>query len=315
MLRLKLTFACMMEMSKFPLDSQVCTMEIASFSKTTRELTLSWKNLSPIKMYKHLKMPQFKIEEIVHTTCGESIQIGNYSCLVAEFHLKRSIGFHLVQSYLPTTLIVAISWVSFWMDVDSVPARTTLGVTTLLAVSTKSGIQDGLPQVSYVKAIDVWMGACTAFVFTSLIEFTLVNCLWRKGCNKTTKNPSPSSCTICPKTKLSGAEYQTVKRSSVVISGPQGTGVTVTTSNAAHQNGGVSNKECNCSCFKSETEVPQTPNILPQVPLRRMNIQKREWSVENYMKLAQNIDEACRVLFPLFFGCFNVCYWCYYLLL
>ncbi|MCL4143754.1 UNVERIFIED_CONTAM: hypothetical protein GTU68_006008 [Idotea baltica] len=39
------------------------------------------------------------------------------------------------------------------MDVDSVPARTTLGVTTLLAVSTKSGsIQDGLPQVSYVQS-------------------------------------------------------------------------------------------------------------------------------------------------------------------
>lgn len=51
------------------------------------------------------------------------LSIGNYSCLVAEFHLHRSIGFHLIQSYLPSILIVAISWVSFWMDVDCVPAR------------------------------------------------------------------------------------------------------------------------------------------------------------------------------------------------
>ena len=35
-------------------------------------------------------------------------------------------------------LIVVISWVSFWMDVDSVPGRTTLGVTTLLTMSTKA---------------------------------------------------------------------------------------------------------------------------------------------------------------------------------
>lgn len=28
--RLKLTFSCMMDLSKFPLDSQVCTMEVAS---------------------------------------------------------------------------------------------------------------------------------------------------------------------------------------------------------------------------------------------------------------------------------------------
>ncbi len=66
---------------------------------------------------------------------------GNYSCLVAEFHLHRSIGFHLIQSYLPSILIVAISWVSFWMDVDCVPARVTLGVITLLTVSSQvSGI-------------------------------------------------------------------------------------------------------------------------------------------------------------------------------
>ena len=63
---------------------------------------------------------------------------GNYSCLVARFHLSRSVGFHMVQSYIPTILIVVISWVSFWMGVDSVPGRITLGVTTLLTVSSKS---------------------------------------------------------------------------------------------------------------------------------------------------------------------------------
>ena len=67
---------------------------------------------------------------------------GNYSCLLAELHLKRSLGFHMVQSYLPTILIVVISWVSFWMDTDSVPGRTTLGVTTLLTVSSKSAGND-----------------------------------------------------------------------------------------------------------------------------------------------------------------------------
>ncbi|RWS21233.1 glycine receptor subunit alpha-2-like protein [Leptotrombidium deliense] len=88
----------------------------------------------------------------------------------------------MVQSYLPTVLIVAISWVSFWLDVDAIPARVTLGVTTLLTISSKGAfIQSNLPPVSYVKAIDVWMGACTIFVFTALLEFTVVNYLWRKG--------------------------------------------------------------------------------------------------------------------------------------
>ena len=64
--------------------------------------------------------------------------LGNYSCLVAQFHLKRSISFHLIQNYLPSILIVAVSWVSFWMDIESVPGRISLGVITLLAVSNQA---------------------------------------------------------------------------------------------------------------------------------------------------------------------------------
>ena len=58
-------------------------------------------------------------------TCSFSFHhiTGNYSCLAAKFRLHRSIGFHLVQSYVPTILIVIVSWVSFWMDVEHVPVR------------------------------------------------------------------------------------------------------------------------------------------------------------------------------------------------
>ena len=37
---------------------------------------------------------------------------------------------------MPTTMIVFVSWFSFWIDHKAVPARVTLGVTTLLAMST-----------------------------------------------------------------------------------------------------------------------------------------------------------------------------------
>ncbi|XP_067140801.1 glycine receptor subunit alpha-2-like [Centruroides vittatus] len=181
MLRLKLTFSCMMDMERYPLDSQVCTIELASFSKTTKEVELDWLNTEAVLMYRDLKMAQFELKAIRLTQCKESFHIGEYSCLRAEFDLKRSIGHHLVQSYLPTILIVVISWVSFWLDVDAIPARITLGVTTLLTISSESSDQQAnLAPVSYVKALDVWMGTCTMFVFAALLEFTFVNYLARK---------------------------------------------------------------------------------------------------------------------------------------
>ena len=95
-------------------------------------------------------MPQFKIELVTAKNCDNQIHVGNYSCLVAQFHLKRSISFHLIQNYLPSILIVAVSWVSFWMDIESVPGRISLGVITLLAVSSQAS-GTNVPQTSYVK--------------------------------------------------------------------------------------------------------------------------------------------------------------------
>ena len=119
-----------------------------------------------VSVARDLRLPQFEMQKITTNRCSETNHmgrrnhlwiatkpqicykhsfpsnnkasfnlIGNYSCLVAEFHLHRSIGYHLIQSYLPSILIVGISWVSFWMDIDCVPARVTLGVITLLTVS------------------------------------------------------------------------------------------------------------------------------------------------------------------------------------
>ena len=39
---------------------------------------------------------------------------GNYSRLACEFQFVRSMGYYLIQIYIPASLIVVISWVSFW---------------------------------------------------------------------------------------------------------------------------------------------------------------------------------------------------------
>lgn len=68
------------------------------------------------------------------------------------FDLRRQNGYHVLQTYIPTILIVVISWVSFWLDPNAVPGRVSLGVTTLLTLTTlASGIRAQLPPVSYVK--------------------------------------------------------------------------------------------------------------------------------------------------------------------
>jgi Neurotransmitter-gated ion-channel ligand binding domain len=66
----------MMDLFKFPLDDQICSMEIASFSKTTSELVLKWDETSPVRMYQGLKLPQFRIRSVKASHCKEEFHIG-----------------------------------------------------------------------------------------------------------------------------------------------------------------------------------------------------------------------------------------------
>lgn len=103
---------------------------------------------------------------------------GNFTCIEVVFTLKRRLGYYMFHTYIPTCLIVIMSWISFWIKPEAVPARVTLCVTSLLTLSTQHAqSQKSLPPVSYIKAIDVFMSSCTVFVFASLMEYALVNIL------------------------------------------------------------------------------------------------------------------------------------------
>ena len=79
-------------------------------------------------------------------------------------------GYYLIQVYIPSSLIVIISWVSFWLNRGATPARVGLGVTTVLTMTTlMASTNAALPKISYVKSIDVYLGACFFMVFASLL--------------------------------------------------------------------------------------------------------------------------------------------------
>ena len=104
----------------------------------------------------------------------------NYSCIFLDIHLKRNHGYYITQIYVPSALVVVLSWVNFWLTVDAVPARISLGLLTVLTTTTQStSFFSNLQKVSYVKALDVWLAVCMLFVFAALLEFAYVNVTYR----------------------------------------------------------------------------------------------------------------------------------------
>ena len=98
--------------------------------------------------------------------------IGNYTFLIVNFTFSRRLSSAIFNVYVPSTLVVLLSWISFWVDVEAVPARITLGVTSLLTLTTQIvQAHGGLPPISYMTAMDIWLFGCLIAVFSVLLEY------------------------------------------------------------------------------------------------------------------------------------------------
>jgi magnesium-transporting ATPase (P-type) len=91
--------------------------------------------------------------------------------LTANIHFNRNIGNFIIKRYIPSFLIVIMSFAGFWIPTSSSPARVTLIVTALLALIAQQ-IQNEL-NISYIYALEVWTILCISFVFAVLIEYAL----------------------------------------------------------------------------------------------------------------------------------------------
>jgi len=174
-MRFTTTLACMMDLHYYPLDNQNCTVEIESYGYTVSDVVMYWRD-NPVVGVEEAELPQFTIED--HETNERKIRLatGTYQRLSLSFRLQRNIGYFVFQTYLPSILIVMLSWVSFWINHEATSARVALGITTVLTMTTIStGVRSSLPRISYVKAIDIYLVMCFVFVFAALLEYAAVN--------------------------------------------------------------------------------------------------------------------------------------------
>lgn len=196
-IRLTITTSCTLDLRRFPHDTQLCTLALESYGYQTTDVWYAWNprddNTSAIFVNNEVELPQFELVNVEKEAVINKYNIGNHSSLVAMFKMKRRIGYFLIDTYVPSTIIVIISWISFWINPDTAPARVALGITTVLTMTTLiSSARASLPKVSYVKAIDWYLLLCLIFVFGSILEYTFIAFMINVK-NKSKKKPSMDS--------------------------------------------------------------------------------------------------------------------------
>uniref|UniRef100_A0A8C3U372 Glycine receptor alpha 3 n=1 Tax=Catharus ustulatus TaxID=91951 RepID=A0A8C3U372_CATUS len=279
-IRLTLILSCPMDLKNFPMDVQTCIMQLESFGYTMNDLIFEWQEKGAVQVAEGLTLPQFLLKEEKDLCyCTKHYNTGKFTCIEVRFHLERQMGYYLIQMYIPSLLIVILSWVSFWINMDAAPARVALGITTVLTMTTQSsGSRASLPKVSYVKAIDIWMAVCLLFVFSALLEYAAVNFVSRqhKELLRFRRKRKKSKVKVMVFTAFKGSFSITA----------YGVGPCVQAKDGITQKGPNNPVQA----------VPKSPDEMRKVFIDR----------------AKKIDTISRACFPLAFLIFNIFYWVIY---
>lgn len=286
--KLSLKLSCPMKLFKFPMDTQYCKMEIGSYGYSLEELSFQWMYTDSqpqknVQLNEELELNEFQRPELATGSCNKEYSTtGAFSCMYVEFVLERKFGFYLIYTFMPSILIIIISWMSFLIDFEAVPARISIGLLSVLALITQSAATlSNLPRVSYIKAIDVWLFTCLAFDVLSLVEFAFVNVLARTQQNNQFEDNLR---------KIFREEMSAMGRGSQEFDKE-------------------TSRRGSSKSYHAGTNILMVSDRQLRPPSKRKQsfIQRQKHRLQ-----AQMVDRFCMIAFPLSFLLFNIIYWCFF---
>uniref|UniRef100_A0A0N5BNG5 Ligand-gated ion channel 50 n=1 Tax=Strongyloides papillosus TaxID=174720 RepID=A0A0N5BNG5_STREA len=303
--RLRVEAPCYLDLVLFPIDHNECELIIESYAYNTDKVRLKWRSWDPVFSYEtKTKLPDFELIKLKWSENSFYYAAGKWDQLSVSFILKRKVGFYILYVYIPIYICVLVSWIAFWLDYRALPARMTLGVSALMALTFQYGsVARTMPKVSYIKSIDVWILMACLFVFSSLVELAIVGYIDRVSRNpkihkgskkrkKTKKGEFESICDIrIPNSKSYGSINGNITLGNEV--------------NTDLENGRqceniqrLTNIECQSSFIFGNKKISNGSYI-----------KKNKFNLGS----PDQWDKIARRIFPALFTLFNIIYWLHFL--
>uniref|UniRef100_A0AC35FGN5 Uncharacterized protein n=1 Tax=Panagrolaimus sp. PS1159 TaxID=55785 RepID=A0AC35FGN5_9BILA len=306
---------CFMDRSfeNFPMDEHVCGLVLESYAYNTAKVRLKWRDWDPVFSYSSKTvLPDYILSEINWDKNTFIYAAGQWDQLTVNFVLTRMFAFHIFQIYLPLQTNIFISWISFYLDTRALPARMTLGVSAMMALTFQYGaILRTLPRVAYVKAVDVWVFASVSYVFLSLIESAIVGYLERIRYNKRRKLRKKWLLNESRNDSLSSSfgNYGTFYSNGCFSPCPH----QIIEEERQKQHNSLDG-------LKLIAEMEKLPSVIPAPAKKGINfiisIFEAKLFIHRWKEQWCDPDKwdlAARKYFPLSFFIFNIIYWSYYL--
>ena len=153
-------FQCVFNLQNYPFDQQECSIDIITSSFDAPFLNLTSENLS---IEQQPEMTLYRLTNYSLDNDKEKVKMS--------ISLKRKILSELLSTYLPSLLLLMITFATTFFKPTYFEAALTVNLTNMLVMTTIfTSMIEKLPLTSYVKMIDIWLIFCQLVPFTEVIS-------------------------------------------------------------------------------------------------------------------------------------------------
>jgi hypothetical protein len=178
------TFSQPLDLREFPFDTQSFTVHFVATDFLERELDFVQDPEIQSGIASKLSLADWRVTATETGTMayapvpGEPSQPGFH----LTFDAQRYTGYYISKIIVPLLLIVAMSWIVFWIDPSEAGTQVSVAITTMLTlIAYRFAIGTDLPKVSYLTRLDDFILISTLLVFATLIEVAVTATMARAG--------------------------------------------------------------------------------------------------------------------------------------
>ncbi|MPC26187.1 Glutamate-gated chloride channel [Portunus trituberculatus] len=164
-------YMCNLDLSLYPFDVQVCFMHLR-ISSSTKYFLLFDSEESIVNNSANRLLVEYEVEPLTLVHGGE----GQFSEVKVKVPLTRRYGYAVLNIYLPTLVLLIVSYVTLFIRPAVFDVRMMSALTVQLVIATLfSQVSASLPKTSYFKMVDVWLIFCIGITFLTIIFHVVVD--------------------------------------------------------------------------------------------------------------------------------------------
>jgi hypothetical protein len=170
------SFSQSLDLHEFPMDRHTFSVPIVTFGYSPDEVLFIPHPDIESYISESLSVPDWTVYNARGVDQIFEQNDINHSAFIFEFEASRRYGFYLIKAVIPLFLIVAMSWVVFWIDPKESGSQLTVSVTTILTlIAYHIALSSKLPDIHYLTRMDLFLFGATMLVFASLIEVVVTS--------------------------------------------------------------------------------------------------------------------------------------------